>query len=359
MAILMPQQVSLGQQLGGSVSDAINILNQGQNQRNQRSQTIQALQSLGYAPRNATALSGLDQNLLGQVLKQQATGVSPSYQSALSSLLTKQGELNDEDIQAALQTPGLNEKQTKALTDVAFKRKGEVEKAFKETGEVRDEITKLAAADRSNRMLVERLEQLNNSDQLQNPQSWGNYIGSALYGATHPFTGQSGYWTKETQEFKKLQTEFLRNAKSIFGGRITNEEMRRYLDSIPSLSQSKEGRAQVLNDMKLMGQAAQLRDQAMSQIIRENNGIPPLDLRTRIEERIAPQLDEISRQYVAGVEAGSRFADAHKDRFKPGTKLDSIPKANEVPPNTRIKISKDKYIESNGYKWSSPQPIKG
>jgi hypothetical protein len=97
-----------------------------------------------------------------------------------------------------------------------------------------------------------------------------------------------------TESFEKLSASFLRGAKDIFGGRFTNEEMKAYLASIPTLAQTDKGKLDVINDMELFNKAAKIKYSAAQQIIKENGGRPPANLPELVEERVQTKLDKLS-----------------------------------------------------------------
>lgn len=97
-----------------------------------------------------------------------------------------------------------------------------------------------------------------------------------------------------TEEFEKLSAEFLKGAKTVFGGRFTNEEMKAYLAMVPTLMQTDNGKLAVIENLKTFNKASKLNYKAMKQIIAENGGRRPANLEELIEERTQPQLDRLS-----------------------------------------------------------------
>lgn len=112
--------------------------------------------------------------------------------------------------------------------------------------------------------------------------------------ATMIKTGNKALFATDEEAFEKLSAGFLRGMKDIFGARISNAEMTAYLASIPTLNQTDKGKLAVIEDMEMFNKAANIKYKAMQQIIKENGGNRPLDLRERVEERVAPQLNRLS-----------------------------------------------------------------
>lgn len=165
--------------------------------------------------------------------------------------------------------------------------------AFKETKIARKDILDSAKADKENMMRIERMDLLNKEGKLNNPFFY-SFLKSV--GLDIP-----ALLTPESQEFQKLTIDFLKNAKKMFGARITNFEAETFLKSIPSLTQTSEGRSRVIRNLKLLYQGSDMRKKAMQEIIKQNNGIPPFDLSEQIEEKIAPQIDVLANQFREGL----------------------------------------------------------
>jgi hypothetical protein len=105
--------------------------------------------------------------------------------------------------------------------------------------------------------------------------------------------------TADAQEFDKLSKEFLKNAKNIFGARLTDNDVNTFMKMVPSLSQSREGKLAVIHNMELYNQGIHLRDKAAKQILKENNGKLPYDFEMKVDELVGPQLDKLAAAFAA------------------------------------------------------------
>lgn len=112
--------------------------------------------------------------------------------------------------------------------------------------------------------------------------------------------GQRGI-SPDTQEFEKLSAEFIRDVKSIFGSRITNLDLETFLKSIPTLENTDFGKKAIIKNMRIFNKGKEARVKVMNDIIKENGGKRPFDLHAQVEERVAPMLDRISKQFNAGI----------------------------------------------------------
>jgi hypothetical protein len=123
----------------------------------------------------------------------------------------------------------------------------------------------------------------------------GKAVGAGLEGAGNVFL------TPQSQEFNKLSKDFLKTARDYFGGRITENQVDTFLETVPTLSQTDEGKRAVIRNLRLFNDAALLRKKIMDQVIKENGGKRPANLDALIEERGAPQLDKIANKFKKGV----------------------------------------------------------
>jgi len=126
----------------------------------------------------------------------------------------------------------------------------------------------------------------------------GSLLGAGLGALIGPISSLLRHAQKttspDTESFEKLSASFLRGAKDIFGGRFTNEEMKAYLASIPTLAQTDKGKLDVINDMELFNKAAKIKYNAAQKIIKQNGGRPPANLPELVENEVRGKLDDLS-----------------------------------------------------------------
>jgi len=161
--------------------------------------------------------------------------------------------------------------------------------ALNETRKLREEIYQKAQAARQNLHDLDEMESLQETGKLDTP----GYV---------EFLNRSGLdipslMNPESQEFQKIAYNFMRDAKSVFGSRISNMEIENFLKTIPSLSQSNSGRSRVIANLKYISRAHLAYNDAMKEVIKENKGVPPDDLNTQIDDKIDKKLEAISKKF--------------------------------------------------------------
>lgn len=129
----------------------------------------------------------------------------------------------------------------------------------------------------------------------------GAAIGSAIGGLISPIGTLLRFAQRKTspnlEEFEKLSNDFIKDAKSIFGPRITDADLKAFMATIPTLGQTDEGKLAIINNMKMFNKASRVRAEAVKEIIRENGNKRPANLQLMVEERIRPQLDQLSQEF--------------------------------------------------------------
>lgn len=110
---------------------------------------------------------------------------------------------------------------------------------------------------------------------------------------------------KEVERFSKTVNDFLTSAKDIFGSRVTNYDIAQFKSRLPSLLNSKEGRKEIIHQMKILNQIEQNYRNALKQIYSHYglDGIPEeqaealADQMTQAEEeRLRSQLLTIGEE---------------------------------------------------------------
>lgn len=173
----------------------------------------------------------------------------------------------------------------------------------KETLPVYKEINDKAKASKDSDIRLGRMEHLINRGQISNTTF---YNGIKALGKIPGIGGYiesiaESFLSPDTQEFEKLSTDFIKDAKQFFGNRITQQEVAMFLKTVPNLSQTNAGKHRVIRNMRIFNEAAGLRKKIMDEIIRDNNGKRPADLESLIEQRAEPQLNALAQQFKGNI----------------------------------------------------------
>lgn len=351
-----PSRGAVSESIGSALSTGLqnlvsHKLGQIQEQK-QRQDTSRGLQALGYSPQEAAQLSHFQPEIIGEIAKRKlAEPGEQAYAQALGSLLgggqpqtalpqqvqaptepritTKQKEQlkkylasdkaktaykpedlkrlqsfleKEEPISAPSKTSeqtkapsfkGLNAKQATEIAKLGLEQqklaRQERSEAFKETKALRDEIRTRKNSAKAKLEDLDRMEELEKEGKLDTA-GYTEFLKRS--GLDIPALLNEG-----SEEFNKIAANFVRDAKEYFGGRISNFEVEQFLKTVPSLSQSPEGRKRVIANLRRIEQLGVATYDAYKEVLRENNGVPPLDLGEQVDEKLDKKREAITERF--------------------------------------------------------------
>ena len=106
---------------------------------------------------------------------------------------------------------------------------------------------------------------------------------------------------KNTEEFEKLSADFVKSAKVFFGSRLTDADLNAYMQTVPTLIQTDNGKRAVIKNIREMMRLQDLEYEAMQYIIKNNNGKRPADLQAQVAYFIDPAIDKLTENIKAVV----------------------------------------------------------
>ena len=103
----------------------------------------------------------------------------------------------------------------------------------------------------------------------------------------------------ETELFVKTVNNFITAAKDTFGARVTNFELEAFMNRLPKLSNSKEGRRLIINQMKYLAELDQMYYKELKDVYRQfgQENITPEDADRIAEERIKDKAEKLTAQF--------------------------------------------------------------
>lgn len=126
---------------------------------------------------------------------------------------------------------------------------------------------------------------------------WGGAIGGLIgpIASTLKTALARGY--SDTEEFEKLSADFLKDAKGIFGGRITNADLTAFFQTVPTLNQTQHGRLKIIKNMRAFNEAAIAEYEALEEVIKENGGKRPDNLAFVVQRRAQDKIDKAAKEF--------------------------------------------------------------
>ena len=326
-----PLLAALGGRLGSGIGQG---LAGQQQQRGQQQQSGILSQILTGGDISADELAGLPPQLQLEVAKmnaQQQGAQQKQSQALLQGLEKQQLEGQESAILAKFQSgQQLTQQEMSQLSPTSLRTLiGQQKEAFepesqkleaKRVAELATQIENDYQAYNAEEQRLSRMEKLSEADKLSTPAFVKalDTLGIPLSVLSNP----------ESEEFKKLEADYLRDVRQLFPGRVTNFEVQAFLKSIPTLHNSKEGRKAIIRNRKLLNEAKKVRYDAYRDVLKEYGGRKPPNMGILIDEKIGPRMDEIAFQFKNGIgDVRDRALPSFNVRSPDGRIL-SIPQSN-------------------------------
>lgn len=286
--------LGIGNLLGG-LGSATESLMGAQKQKRETESLVKTLKDQGYSDEEVAIIKDLPPQYRSKALfdlkqqkelaKRQETSRG-AYQNAVASLLGKGSPDQSVDLSA------LSDKELDKLLNLGLKHQDieskEVAARQKTAAPIKKEVVAEYKAGRSMKNTLQQIEDLAEHGDLSSP----GYIASLrAIGLDNPLLMK-----KDDVVFEKVRNEFLTKLKTVFGGRITNNEIDLFMKGLPDLMQTKDGMKKVVNIMKTVNKGSKARFQALDEIEEQYGDKLPYNLESLIEKKAKKKLDAISKQ---------------------------------------------------------------
>lgn len=240
---------------------------------------------------------GLAQAQLGKRLAQPEIGRDkiPFSEPSERVNITREKQLSDEinKLESGLRDPKLSGLEKKELRNQINERR-------KEFHDISKELRKESKAE----LKQLREKYISADDRLKSLERLESLEAEGLMGADYnEFLNRSGLdiaalRDPNSQEAQAIIQGFARDAKTFYGtGRLTNTELELFMKSLPSLSQTPEGRKRVVARMKDFARLEKATYDEARDIIRKNAGVPPSDLWEKVDDRLEKKRDQFAKLF--------------------------------------------------------------
>jgi len=351
---------AMGSSIGTGLGQGLQLLLQDKMdrllQQKQQSQTASGLQALGIPAQEASQISLLPKELQSHVIKNYLAGAeSAGLNEALSALggqqqqqptsmldglvsqqteaqptqqaqqPMQQAQPEQQQVKPEQKRPSFQEilknprlKPEHRLQIEKMQRQERLDEKKLAASEKKEKLVEQREIDKENKNIIKdtnegvknayandrrlgRMEELVKKGDLTRPR-WYSALKTLSDGIFGLGIDLHSLETADSQEFTKLSNEFVKEAKEMFGARITDADLRVFLKMVPTLSMTKDGKARVIHNMKLYNEGNRIKGNAMNQLIKENAGRSPRNLDSLIEERAKPELDELAERFKKGLQ---------------------------------------------------------
>jgi hypothetical protein len=197
----------------------------------------------------------------------------------------------NEKIASAARQAELTRADRKTEADRKFEAKTESENR-KESKEFRDKIFATHQAHIKNKVNIQHLRSLAKSGTLPEPAMVAllDKVGLPLGILNNP----------NSEEYQKRVYDFTSGITGDYGARILASEFGIFLQRIPTLLNSNEGRLQILDMMEQIGEMNDTYYQSYKETMKENNGKTPKDIEISVFDKVEPLINDLMSDLSQG-----------------------------------------------------------
>lgn len=280
MVQVLPQEPGLGELLGMGLGQG---MGQGIQQQAQLQQAIQLARA-----KQAAKFEGL-QNILGMVSGQGGAGTQ--NQGTGGTEQAGQPEMSDMGL-AALSTVA---PEAARIMQTSQQQRTKNEMAREKMNLPKyEELSQSIQNKQLDQLRFNRLDELNKSGNIASPflAKLAMKDGQLKF----PFL-----FSPETQEMVKIVTDFTSQAKDSYGARITNFDLQTFLQKLPSLLNTSEGRNQIIRNLQTISKINELHDLGIKEAFDESGGIGKIsydEAMRKGEKKYKKQIMELKKEYI-------------------------------------------------------------
>lgn len=196
----------------------------------------------------------------------------------------------------------------------------------------------------TNKNLIKGMSQLNESKKL--PSGLSSVIIDPSTGNVRPEASLLGAANKETQKYAKNLAQFIKGAKEIFGSRVTNFDVNTFMNQLPTLLNSEEGRRLILKEMELVNELETLYNNTLDDGLKKYSRSNYADITNIVDEKVKGKASELI-QKINDVAEASNFMDAMAKN--PGKFKDTVLMRS---PEGKFKAVKKDQVDNAPEGWS-------
>lgn len=171
---------------------------------------------------------------------------------------------------------------------------------------------------RNNSLLINSLTKVNESKKLPAGLSKGLQIDPET-GEIRPTAQLLGVINPETELYVKNLNQFVKGAKDFFGTRVTNFDLQSFLQQLPRLSNSEQGRRLILKQMQLVNDLEAVHSNELDKAIKHyGRNANYIDISRTVDERVAQKESALLGKIDNVVEASNEIEKMSKnpEKFK-------------------------------------------
>jgi len=103
--------------------------------------------------------------------------------------------------------------------------------------------------------------------------------------------------SEDSQVFQKIMQDYSKGAKDYYGGNMTQGELDRLMETVPSLAQTRGAKLETIRNNKLTNEMFKLKFKVMNEVIEMNGGERPANMGMIVETRAAPLMKKLTERF--------------------------------------------------------------
>lgn len=136
-------------------------------------------------------------------------------------------------------------------------------------------------------------------------------------GELRPAVGLTGKQHKDVDLWSKIVNQYVRGAKQMFGGRVTNYDVQVFLKGLPSLMNSSEGRRAIIEMMKVNEQMNLLKADTWDKGLKAyGDKASYIDIAGAVDEKVQPEMSRLTAKASSLIQATDKLDERDKDPKK-------------------------------------------
>ena len=117
------------------------------------------------------------------------------------------------------------------------------------------------------------------------------------------------------EKFEKNSASFVQFAQDVLGGGVlTNEKLKAYMDTVPTLMQTDAGKELIINNLLAMTEFQKKQASTLREILKENDGFLPLNVEQIVRDRMTKDREELQNKVLNNIDQSEKYVENKPQR---------------------------------------------
>jgi hypothetical protein len=117
------------------------------------------------------------------------------------------------------------------------------------------------------------------------------------------------------EKFEKNSASFVQFAQDVLGGGVlTNEKLKAYMDTVPTLMQTDAGKELIINNLLAMTEFQKKQASTLREILKENDGFLPRNVEQIVRDRMTKDREELQNKVLNNIDQSEKYVENKPQR---------------------------------------------